>query len=276
MNRLIVVAVVLVASSAHAQAPGAEPPPALAPPPVPAPAVTPGPTAPPAATDQIGLTSDANQDHAWYLPTGETVPTGSVVFTDWELLLAGLKWGVAEGVELSAETLVPITSDIPLFVLLGGKLRVLKTDNLRVAINGNLLYARDTGGSSDSFTLGALGGAASLCLDAECHSLLTGGLQLMFGINTQDSSSAFVFTPSVSLIGRLSRHVKALIELDGGGDHVDGKTELGRGALVMYGVRFYSSDIAGDIGFARPICDGCDTGNLVLGLPLVTFSYRFN
>src|SRR5207245_166780 len=106
-----------------------------------------------------------------------------------------------------------------------------------------------SGSNNDSFSLGVVGGAASLCLDAECHSLLTGGLQLMFGINTADSSSAFVFTPSVSLIGRLGRHVKALIEADGGGYHANGKTELGRGALFMYGLRFYSSEIAGDIGF---------------------------
>jgi hypothetical protein len=264
-----------LASTAYAQAPGSEP----MPPPPPAP-TQPPPGAAPAAVgtpDEQGVKADANQDHAWYLPTGETVPQGAVVFTDWELLLLGLKYGAAEGVELSAETLAPITSDMPLFILLGAKLRVLKTNNFRFAVNGNLLYVRDTSGSSnDSFTLGAVGGAGSLCLDAECHSLLTGGLQLMFGINTNDSSGAFVFTPSVSLIGRLGRHVKALIELDGGGYHANGQTELGRGALLMYGFRFYSSDIAGDIGFARPVCSsGCDTGSLVLGIPLVTFSYRF-
>jgi hypothetical protein len=85
-----------------------------------------------------------------------------------------------------------------------------------------------------------------------------------------------VYTPSASLIGRLGTHVKALIEIDGGGYYENGNSELGKGALLMYGFRFHSDDIAGDIGFARPVCSsGCDTGKLVLGVPLVTFSYRF-
>jgi hypothetical protein len=208
------------------------------------------------------------------MPTGETVPQGSVVFTDWELLLAGLKYGVTPNLELSVETLVPITSDIPLFILLGGKLGVIKQGSLRVALTGNLLYASQ---NSDSFTLGALGGVSSLCLDGGCHSMVSAGVQFMFGINTNDSSGAFVFVPNASLIARIGGHVKALLEVDGAGYHADGDTVLGRGALVMYGLRFTSSDIAGDIGFARPVCSsGCDTGKLVLGAPLITFSYRWH
>jgi hypothetical protein len=224
-------------------------------------------------TSDDGIRSDANQDHAWYLPTGETVPQGAVVFTDWELLLAGFKYGATDNLELSAETLVPITSDFPVFVILGGKLRVLKADNVRVAINANVLYESY---NSDNFTLGAVGGAASLCLDAGCHSLVTGGVQFMFGLNTNNSSGAFVFTPNVSLIGRLGKHVKALVELDGAGYHADNDTVLARGALLMYGMRFFSNEIAGDVGFARPVCtSGCDTGSLLLGVPLITFSYRW-
>ena len=223
--------------------------------------------------DEQGLKSDANQDHAWYLPTAETVPGGSFVFTDWELLLAGVKYGATNNLELSAETLVPITTDIPFLLLLGAKLRVVKTDNLRVAVNANVLY---TSASGDHFTMGEVGAAASLCLDSACHSLLTGGMQIMFGINTTNSSGAFVFVPTASFIGRLGRHVKALIEVDSAGYHANGDTQLARGALVMYGLRFYSREIAADIGFARPLCsDGCSTGSLLLGVPLVTFSYRF-
>src|SRR5437016_11620339 len=128
MKSLAFVCVMVVASTAGAQVapPGATPETAAA-----------------GAPDEQGVKADANQDHAWYLPTGETVPKGAVVFTDWELLLAGLKYGAADGVELSAETLVPITTDIPLFIFVGGKLRVLKTDNVRVAVNANLLYAAE-------------------------------------------------------------------------------------------------------------------------------------
>ena len=285
MQRLAVVVILLVAATARAQAPDGAPG-SAPPPPAPAPAA-PAPAAPPAATPVApgttaaevpvptgdeGIRADANQDHAWYLPTGETVPKGDVVFTDWELLLAGLKYGAADNLEISAETLVPITSDIPLLILLGAKVRVIKTSNTRVALNANLLYTSE---NSDSFSLGAVGGVASLCLDASCHSLLSGGLQLMFGLNTRDSSGAFVFVPNASLIGRLGKHVKALVEVDGAGYHANGDTQLARGALLFYGFRFYSSEIAGDIGFARPVCSsGCDTGNLVLGAPLITFSYR--
>jgi hypothetical protein len=233
----------------------------------------PAPVAPAAAAGDEGARSDANIDHAWYMPTAETVPQGAVVFTDWELLLAGLKYGVTENAELSLETLVPITSDIPLFLLFGGKLRVVKAGAVRVAVSGNLLYASQ---NSDSFTLGALGGVASICLDGECNSLVSAGIQFMFGVNTNNSDGAFVFVPNASLLARLGRHVKALVEVDGAGYHANGDTQLGRGALVMYGLRFTSGEIGGDLGFVRPVCSsGCDTGNLVLGLPLITFSYRW-
>jgi hypothetical protein len=79
------------------------------------------------------------------------------------------------------------------------------------------------------------------------------------------------FVGAVTLVGRLGRHVKLVAEVDTA--FVAGQVnDVADGALAWYGLRFTSSMIGVDVGFVRPIGVG-DTG-LVLGLPMVTFSYR--
>ena len=51
-----------------------------------------------------------------------------------------------------------------------------------------------------------------------------------------------------------------------------GAIGVSNGALFWYGLRFTSRNIGVDLGFVRPI--GVADSDFVLGLPVVTFSYR--
>jgi hypothetical protein len=41
-----------------------------------------------------------------------------------------------------------------------------------------------------------------------------------------------------------------------------------------YGLRFTSSTIGVDLGFAKPLCEDCDLEELPMGFPFVSFTYR--
>jgi hypothetical protein len=73
-------------------------------------------------------------------------------------------------------------------------------------------------------------------------------------------------------VHRVGPHVKLLAEIASAGNSQTFDAE--HSALVSYGVRFYGSSIASDIGFIKPIgVNGA--GPFVLGLPFASISYRW-
>jgi hypothetical protein len=246
-------------------APVMAPPPSMAPPP------------PPEAShvDQ-GVIDDANAGRSWLSPTALTEPAGTWSFSDFELLLASISYSPTDQLSLSATTLLPITSDFPFWLLVNGKYQIVKAGNVRIVAQAAVSYVSveddsDSGSSTRSSVTGAvIGGAATYCIDSECHSTLTGYLGAGFAHEDQ-SAVPFVFSGALAL--GVNKHVKILLEGDSGfmagsiNDQIDG-------FLAWYGIRFTSKEIGVDLGFTRPICSGCDTGPLLLGVPFVSFTYR--
>jgi hypothetical protein len=78
------------------------------------------------------------------------------------------------------------------------------------------------------------------------------------------------------VVHRVGRHLKLLGEITSATGRAPGGSfdNLG-GALVSYGVRFHNEDIAGDIGFIKPVSSDGDGGDFLLGLPFVSVSYRW-
>ncbi|MDQ3364789.1 MAG: hypothetical protein M3680_05110 [Myxococcota bacterium] len=75
-----------------------------------------------------------------------------------------------------------------------------------------------------------------------------------------------------ALTYRVARLVKIVLEADTA--FIAGEIDdTANGFLGWYGVRFTSRNIGVDLGFAKPICDGCEDG-LVMGFPFVSFTYR--
>lgn len=280
--RLGYVALILaVASTADAQ-PGAEPeeppppvveepPPPPPPPPPVAVVVAPPPAVAATSTVDPGVIEDANSGRSWLSPTALTPPAGTWSFSDFELLLVSGGYAITDQFSISATTLLPIVDEMPFFGILSAKLQVINSGRLRGAAQLAIMHLRDNSDfdSDASLTVANLGGALTLCLDDGCHSHVTGYLGAGFADQDQQ---AVPFVASAALTLRLKKHIKLVLEADTAfiaGDI----NETAEGLLAWYGVRFTSKMIGVDLGFAKPICDGCDDG-IAMGIPFVSFTYR--
>jgi hypothetical protein len=268
LRRLAVASTLVAAMSSVAAAqPGGEPPPGE-----PIPALVPVP-APAGDVDQ-GVLEDANSGRAWLAPTALTAPKGSVSFTDSELILVGLTYGVTDRFQIGVGTMVPMFKGQPFIGTLTAKGQVITSGRVRIAAHGTITHISD--GDGEAGTGATVGGAATYCLDAECHSLINGFVGTAFAI-TENSGNQYPILLSGSIVGRLNKHVKLVGEIDTG--FVPGE-DFEDVYLGWYGVRFTSGSIAGDVGFVRPFGpdfdddNGDDEGEFLLGLPWINFTYR--
>ncbi len=247
-----------------------EPPPmamAPAPPPGWVPPVAVAPVDPLLATFDAGVLEDANSGRNWLSPTALLPPKGTFTFSDFQLFIIGASYSVTDEFQLSASTLLPIVADLPFVGMASGKLQLLRTGRMRGAAQLTALHVSDDGDSATAF---AAGGALTLCIDVGCHSYASGYLGVGFAF--EDNSSVPIFG-SAALLVRVARHVKLMFEVDTGG--VIGELDAAaNGVLFWYGVRFTSRNIGVDLGFVKPICDGCEIDELPLGLPFIALSYR--
>lgn len=214
-----------------------------------------------------GIENDPNMDSAWLAPTGLTMPKGKWAFHDQELFLVGLSYGVTDRLQLSATTLVPITSDQGLLLITSAKGQVVKQGRVRLAVHGALTHVSDDGSSGNAVTVG---GAFSYCLDKPCNSAIN--LYAGTGFALDDGDSELPLLMSASVIKKLGKRVKFVGEVDTGmivgGDRADAY-------LGWYGLRFHNKNMAADIGFVKPFgSDLGDTDVFPIGLPWVKFTYR--
>ncbi|MGE0548323.1 MAG: hypothetical protein AB7R00_14760 [Kofleriaceae bacterium] len=224
---------------------------------------------PPVSTVEPGIVQDANSGRGWLLPTALTPPAGTWSFTDFELLLVSVSYSPTDQLVLTGATVLPVVEDMPLTLFLSGKYKLFKSGRVHGAVQGMLNYVNV---DDESATALELGGALTICIDAPCHSHISGFLGAGFA---HEDQSAVPFVLGGSAAFRLAKHLKLVFEADT--VFVTGDIDaFANGFLFWYGVRFTSSFLGVDLGFAKPICTGdedCDTG-LRMGLPFVSFSYR--
>jgi len=254
---------VLCLGSSLARAQPADPPSTLPP------GAAPVQPAPPPRDVDEGVLSDANAARGWMAPTGLTEPGGTWSVSDYELFLVSIGYALTDRASISVTTIPPLTTDFPLWLLFNAKLQVLKAGRLRAAVQGAATYySIKNSDTRDSFTAFEAGGALTLCLDDACHSHLSGFVGAGFA---RDTASSVPFVAAGTLVARVGKHVKLVAELDSA--FIAGKVnDVVDGALAWYGIRFTSAMIGVDLGFVRPI--GLTGNTLLLGIPIVTFSYR--
>ena len=236
------------------------------------------PAVPRVPADQEGRLDDANIDRGWFGTTALTQPAGTLAFNDYELLLMGLTWAPADRVQITATFLTPIVSDMCCYGVLGVKGRLLDAGRFHFSLLGSLalasvqgvdLYGEGSSGSRETSWAVLAGGAGTLCIDESCRSLLSAWFTT--GFNQYSATSEWPILYGASLT--FGHHVKGLLEVDSAALLGD-VSKAARGALFMYGVRFTGKNIAGDVGFMRPFGEGVDMGSLVIGIPVLTFTYR--
>ncbi|MGE0867006.1 MAG: hypothetical protein AB7P03_00485 [Kofleriaceae bacterium] len=249
----------------------AMPPPAPPAPPeaAPVPPMQPMSMPPAVATTDPGIVQDANSGRGWLIPTALTPPAGTWSFTDFELLLVSVSYSPTDQLVLTGATVLPVVEDMPVMLFFSGKYKLFKSGRVHAALQGGLssVWVDD-----DNATAAEIGGALTLCVDAPCHSYVSGFLGAGFA---HEDQSAVPFLLGGTAAFRMARHLKLIVEADTG--FIAGEIDaFANGFLFWYGVRFTSSFLGVDLGFAKPICTGdedCDTG-LPMGLPFVSFSYR--
>jgi hypothetical protein len=219
---------------------------------------------------------DSTRDRAFLLPTADTLPAGSLVYNDYELVLMGLTYAIRDGLQITATTLVPLISNFPSLLLASLKWRIVSTPSFKLAVLGGIGYAsssfNDTGGTDRALLLDG-GIFASQCFGVGCESMLTAGAM---GFDTRSSlstnGSGIIF--GGSLLARVSQHVKIMAELNGfAGKDPDSGWSVGNAGLLWYGLRFFGGQVAGDVGFFRPVGTSVsDPG--VIGYPFLSLSVR--
>jgi hypothetical protein len=225
---------------------------------------------------------DPNLDRGFLQPTAMTQPQGSLTYNNYELLLHGFTYGVTDRLQTTVTVLSPIVTDMPFVGIASAKWRLLSAQRFHLAVQGSLgfghLFGDNTSGNDNLYTAGA-GAFASYCLREDCASLISASASYQLAMAGTDSARLHTIIYGGSIVQRVGAHVKLLGEVTsaaGKGESGVGSTDLTNmsGALLSYGVRFHTKDIASDIGFIKPIAtDGND--NLLLGIPFVNVSYRW-
>lgn len=220
-----------------------------------------------------GVVQDANSGRNWLVPTALTPPAGTWSFSDFQLFFASLGYAVTDRFTLSATVLMPIIEDMPFFGFASAKGQVIRSGNLRGAIQANAMFASE---GDASVSAASLGGVLTMCIDPQCHSHITGYLAAGFGLDTENEQTSVPFVAAAAAVFRVGRHMKFVFEADTAfivGD-ID---EAANGFLGWYGVRFTGKYLGVDLGFAKPICTGeedCDVEGFPMGFPFLAFTYR--
>ena len=177
--------------------------------------------------------------------------------------------------QTTVTVLSPIVKDMPFFGIAAIKGRFNPVPRLHLALQGSMgLQHQINVLASTSLGMFGGGGFASFCLREDCSSLLSASVTYQVAVPEGNGFTAHMVLYGGSIVHGVSRHVKLLAELTSitarnSQDDWDNMP----GVLASYGVRFHTADIAGDVGFIKPI--GEDTGDLIMGLPFVNVSYRW-
>ncbi len=270
---ILLAAPVFAASTVMAQPADAVPPAGGLPPePAPAGTGTAVPLAPipaPAPLAEAGVLEDANIGRTWLSPTGLMAPKGTWSFSDWELFFIGASYAPTDDTSVSAMTIIPLSSDMPFLGMFTGKARVVHQPRVHVALQATAFVALD---DDDNYVAGNLGGVATYCTSADCAS----NVSAFAGVGlVEDSGAAVPLTFSASVVQRLGKRVKLVLEADTGAVVGNYDSEIADGFLLWYGLRFHSANIGVDLGLVKPIYEGsADDELLPLGFPMLSFQYR--
>lgn len=222
--------------------------------------------------------ADASVDRNVLSPTAETIGKGDFTVNSYELLVIGGTYGITDDVQISASTLVPITTDIPFVLLSAVKWNFLQTGRVLLSLQPHLQYASDSGDTIGGIGAGIL---ADFLLDDKGDFVVTLAETntMAFGNNIDGGlSDGFIVTLMAGINARVGRKVKLMAEflLPGGVFWDEGRTELLEEALLFnYGIRFFGESVAVDLCFLRPAHPDMDAEGLLMGFPYLTFSARF-
>jgi hypothetical protein len=232
--------------------------------------------------------ADPNIDRGFIQPTAMTQPARSLTYNNYELVLHGLTYGITDQVQTSVTVMAPLVRDMPFLGIAAVKWQFLSTPRFHLAVQGSAslihLFTGETLApdgtittGSNVYTVGA-GAFASYCLREDCSSLASLNATYQLGIAGRGSDNTQAIIYGGSIVHRVARHVKLLGEVTSMANTTavaDSSFSNVSGALVSYGVRLHTANIASDLGFMKPISSDGSSDPFLLGLPFINVSYRW-
>lgn len=210
---------------------------------------------------------------AFLAPTALTEPAGTLSasaggFATTRLDSAvlshvSLSYAATDQISISGTFVLPGQLDGLTIGAVSAKAQLFRAGRVRVALQGNLLFAT---GSGDTSGAGLVGGVGTLCLDDACNSYASGYAAL--GLY-KSSDTGLPVVLSGSAVVQLVPHLKLIAELATGfsTSEVGG---VGNGAVLFYGLRATHPNVGVDVGAATTLGVGRDTTDL-----LATVTARF-
>ena len=230
----------------------------------------------------VDIPFEVGQDRVITTSTSQTLPKGILSFSDYEIALLQLSYGITDDLQFSVLATVPIVQ----FALMPSiKWRFFHNERIHLALTGYvggvILYAVDGyGGYLAGLTL-----SMDTCMDKKCSSIFTINSQGGYGWDSQSiSGGAGALAFNTGFIVRLAGSLKLLIELNYAmSPKIDHSTL--QALNLNYGLRIHGKQFAADIAFLRPLFY-VDHGNVQpvgyaffkyvpLGIPYLAFTYQW-
>lgn len=248
-------------------------------------------TAPPLVSPPAAAPlEDPAADRGFIAPTALTLPANTLVASNYELFFAGLTYTALDQLQatfnLYLPSLVPGGSDDGAMASLGLKFQALRLWRFRLALMAGvdtLGQEKDaTGTARESFIASLeprLGAVLSLCLTADCHSLLTAGTQVTREDELVDAPRGDAgLLASASVIVRLRPRAKLMAEVTSTvrrrsphAAHAQPGHDGGSGlAIAALGLRVFRPHVAFDLGVLAAI-----SGQGGAMLPYGSLTWRF-
>jgi hypothetical protein len=225
-----------------------------------------------------GAVEDPHADRTVLLPTALTQPAGSFSISSYELVFAGLTYGITDRLQVS--TTVLLTPFMGTNFVVGNlKWQVLRHGSLRLSINAGVTYLRSVDDGffqepgSEQITHQRvsphLGATVSHCLTDDCQSLLSASVQIL--TNPRRSGLGQVNAAyGASLISRITEHTKLVLEVTSGSE-LNPALQPINGALPTAALRYFNQRVAFDGG----VMGVAESGGQLIPIPYVAGSFRF-
>jgi len=220
---------------------------------------------------------DASIDRGFIVPHAETLSEGELTLNSYELFLAGISYGVTDNFEITMSTLLPVVKNMPIVLAPQMKWVFARTDQQVFGARVNLTYATmldsDAGGGTISGGL-----SHDLYFDTQGRYAMHSGIDVggVFGTVNEDwqMGEGVIIAANLGFSAQVSDYMKVMVEGVVPAIYANNEFHLSEVVNVTYGTRFFSDGLAVDLGFIRPLGEGMDDSDLVMGLPYVAFTAR--
>jgi hypothetical protein len=222
---------------------------------------------------------DASIDRGFLVSHAETLGEGQVALNSYELVLAGVSYGITDDVQITLTTLLPIVEQMPVVLSPQVKWALLRTDNQILTAKFNVNYATSTN-SDDNISGGTISGGLShdLYFDNEGRYAMFSGIDIGGVFGKVDSSwqmgEGMIMAANLGFSAQVSDFLKVMVEGVVPAYYADDTIQVSEVVNMTYGLRFFGDDLAADLGFIRPFGKDVDDMGLVMGLPYVAFTAR--